>query len=97
MIITCKGNGSNSGSSGQVYNGIIAGTFGSPDKRFRNKNPNCNHNSNSGDAYQKHYNNVNYDSIQKTKEDILRKVFFKACVPPGPNEQMYVGLSEIAR
>ena len=47
-------------------------------RRIRNKNPNCNHNSNSV-FYQPHYNNVKYDDSHKKKEDVLRKVFFKEC------------------
>lgn len=47
-------------------------------KRIRNKNPNCNHNSNSV-FYQPHYNNVKYDDTYNKKEDVLRKVFFKEC------------------
>jgi hypothetical protein len=47
-------------------------------RRIRNKNPNCNHNSNSV-FYQPHYNNVRYDDSHKKKEDVLRKVFFKEC------------------
>lgn len=45
-------------------------------RRIRNKNPNCNHNSNSV-FYQPTYANVKYDEHQKKKEDVLRKVFFK--------------------
>jgi hypothetical protein len=47
-------------------------------RRIRNKNPNCNHNSNSV-FYQPHYNNVKYDDAHKKTEDVLRKVFFKEC------------------
>lgn len=47
-------------------------------RRIRNKNPNCNHNSNSV-FYQPHYNNVKYDDSFGKKEDVLRKVFFKEC------------------
>ena len=47
-------------------------------RRIRNKNPNCNHNSNSV-FYQPHYNNVKYDDTFGKKEDVLRKVFFKEC------------------
>jgi len=47
-------------------------------RRIRNKNPNCNHNSNSV-FYQPHYNNVKYDDTHRKKEDVLRKVFFKEC------------------
>lgn len=48
-------------------------------RRIRNKNPNCNHNSNSV-FYQPHYNNVKYDdTFGGKKEDVLRKVFFKEC------------------
>ena len=47
-------------------------------RRIRNKNPNCNHNSNSV-FYQPHYNNVKYDDSHRKKEDVLRKVFFKEC------------------
>ena len=47
-------------------------------RRIRNKNPNCNHNSNSV-FYQPHYNNVKYDDTFHKKEDVLRKVFFKEC------------------
>lgn len=45
---------------------------------MRNKNPNCNHNSNFV-FYQPHYNNVKYDDSYKKKEEVLRKVFFKEC------------------
>lgn len=48
-------------------------------KRIRNKNPNCNHNSNHT-FYQPIYNNVKYDDSYKKKEDVLRKAFFKECV-----------------
>lgn len=47
-------------------------------KMMRNKNPNCNHNSNFV-FYQPTYNYVKYDDSYKKKEEVLRKVFFKEC------------------
>jgi len=60
------------------YSGINPNSSLSQARRIRNKNPNCNHNSNSV-FYQPHYNNVKYDDSHKKKEDVLRKVFFKEC------------------
>ena len=60
-------------------------------RRIRNKNPNCNHNSNSV-FYQPHYNNVKYDDSHKKKEDVLRKVFFKECAKE-EEKRLYSGNS----
>ena len=60
-------------------------------RRIRNKNPNCNHNSNSV-FYQPHYNNVKYDDTHKKKEDVLRKVFFKECAKE-EEKRLYTGSS----
>lgn len=62
----------------QGISGINPNSSLSQARRIRNKNPNCNHNSNSV-FYQPHYNNVKYDDTHKKKEDVLRKVFFKEC------------------
>ena len=58
-------------------------------RRIRNKNPNCNHNSNFV-FYQPSYNNVKYDDSYKKKEEVLRKVFFKECAKEDEkrNQQM---------
>jgi len=64
--------------SGNGLNGLNPNSSMSQARRIRNKNPNCNHNSNSV-FYQPHYNNVKYDDSHKKKEDVLRKVFFKEC------------------
>jgi hypothetical protein len=84
LLITCQGpNGQNGqdsgagGSSSNVISGVNPNSI-SQARRIRNKNPNCNHNSNSV-FYQPHYNNVKYDDSHKKKEDVLRKVFFKEC------------------
>lgn len=64
--------------SGNLSAGLYPNSSLSQTRRIRNKNPNCNHNSNSA-FYQPHYNNVKYDDSHKKKEDVLRKVFFKEC------------------
>jgi hypothetical protein len=45
-------------------------------RKIRNKNPNCNHNSN-GTYYQPTYNNVKLDDSFKKKEETLRRIFLK--------------------
>jgi hypothetical protein len=73
-------------------------------RRIRNKNPNCNHNSNSV-FYQPHYNNVKYDDTYHKKEDVLRKVFFKECAkeeerrggPLGPGGVTGIGGSSMGQ
>ena len=64
--------------NGMAMNGMNPNSSIVQARRIRNKNPNCNHNSNSV-FYQPHYNNVKYDDSHKKKEDVLRKVFFKEC------------------
>jgi len=74
-------------------NGINPNSSLAQARRIRNKNPNCNHNSNSV-FYQPHYNNVKYDDSHKKKEDVLRKVFFKECAKE-EEKRLYGGQSNI--
>ena len=77
LLITCQNNQQNQlGQSS--FNGLNPNSSLAQARRIRNKNPNCNHNSNSV-FYQPHYNNVKYDDSHKKKEDVLRKAFFKEC------------------
>lgn len=76
LLITCQNNSNEA--QGGVTMGMNPNSSLAHARRIRNKNPNCNHNSNSV-FYQPHYNNVKYDDSHKKKEDVLRKVFFKEC------------------
>lgn len=74
-------------------NGVNPNSSMAQTRRIRNKNPNCNHNSNSV-FYQPHYNNVKYDDSHKKKEDVLRKVFFKECARE-EEKRLYGGQGQI--
>ena len=92
LLITCQ----NPSNGGDLQNGVIGINGMNPNsisqaRRIRNKNPNCNHNSNSV-FYQPHYNNVKYDDSHKKKDDVLRKVFFKECAKE-EEKRLYSGSS----
>ena len=62
-------------------------------KRMRNKNPNCNHNSNFA-FYQPSFCNIKYDDHHRRREEAIRKLFQERGQGGAPNRDDEVAALE---